>query len=219
MTVEDAVELLDQHAQKGLFKQQHPDQWALGFVHNVASYTRKGAPLSTEQARIVLALTSRVRAYLLNDNVCPSVLNALTRRPTYRQQPYISTVTPREVRHLGDNLLGFRFKRNDAVLADLKWACGGLEQFGMQVLWFDRTYKVWIAPVTRQTINPLMEVIGKHRFQFDDALATYLASATNVEGLPTAVVTDREQGLIAAQVYDDEVSAFFLGEILGGVPA
>lgn len=219
MTVEDAVEILDQHAKHGLFTSHHTDEWARGFVHNVASYTRRGAPLSTMQARIVLNLLKRVKQFLVDAGANCETIDRTLGRPTYRQEPYTSTPTPREVRHVGDNLLGFRFKRNDAVLLDLRAACDGLGTLGTQTLWFDRTYKVWIAPVTRNTIKPLMDVIGKHRFAFDDAVAAYLACADTVRGLPAAVVTDRQQGVIAAQVYDDEITAFFIGTVLGGEPA
>lgn len=215
MTVEDAVELMALHITKGLFVQHLKDDWAAKFVVNVAAYTSERKPLSTEQAKIVLKLLKRVESYLIENGESMSGLAALLRNPAYRQEPYPSANVPREVRFLGDNMLGFRFKKNDTIVADLK-ALKAIQDFSFNDLWFHREHRLWVIPVTRDSIHEIMALIARHRFDFDDMVAEYLTVAQNNAQRPSAFVADMEMGVIAAQVYDNEVVAWFTRNVLGG---
>ncbi len=215
MTVEDAVELMAEHVGSGLFVSKMRDEWAAKFVVNVAEYSRSNKPLSTEQVRIVLKVFKRVEAYFLEQGLCASETASLFRNPTCRQEPYPSANVPREVRFLGDNVLGFRFKKNDTIVADLK-ALKSIQDFSFNDLWFHREHRLWLVPVTRDSIHEIMALISRHRFDFDDMVAEYLTVAQNSAKRPSAFVADMEMGVIAAQVYDNEVVAWFTRNVLGG---
>lgn len=217
MTVEDAIERMAALTLTGLFVEQRVDSWAYGFVMNVAEYTQKGKPLSTEQSRIILRLVQRVRDVLQNDGTPSEDIDRLIARPSYRQPPYPSANVPREVRHLGGNLVGFRFKRNDAILRDIIELRRGLD-LGLTEQWFHRTHRLWVVPVTRETLSGVMQIIADHRFSFDDDLLAYLTDASNAHGAIPAFDADREVGLIVGRVPDNEVIAWWVSDVLGGQP-
>lgn len=218
MTVEDAIERLAACTEKGLFTIDQPDSWAHGFVTNVAGYTGSGKPLSTEQSRIILRLVKRARAFLvIRDGVSGTEIDQLLATPCYRQTPYPSANIPREVRYLGDGLLGFRFKRNDSILRDITELRRGLD-LGLTPHWFHRTYRIWVVAVTRETLEGVMQVIAQHRFSFDDGVVQFLTEASNSLGVAPAFDADPESGFIAGRVYDNEVVAWWIKDVLGGQP-
>lgn len=217
MTVEDAIELLAEKVYRGLYTVSNPDEWAYKFVLNVAQYTGTGKPLSTEQSRIILKLIRREQEWLVQRGTCPAELASLLRVPTYRQPPYPSANVPREVRFLGGNLLGFRFKRNDAIVQALRMTQGP-EDLRLTEIWFHREHRLWVVPVTRESLDSVMRVISEHRFDFDDGVAEYLMLCTNNRERPTAVMVDRDLGVIAGQVYNCEFTAWWMQHVVGGEP-
>jgi hypothetical protein len=216
MTVEEAIELLEQHVIRGLFTVHGNDSWAYDFVLNVSNYTRTGRPLSTEQSKIILNLVHRARSFLVDNGVDAAEIDALIRNPTHRQTPYPSANVPREVRFLGGNLLGFRFKRNDIIKRDIEGLGHGRPRF--QTIWFHREYRLTVVPVTGENLFEAMDVIRDHRFDFDDSVAEFLTCCENNRGRASAFVADRGLGITAAQVYDSELMAWWVGDVLGGTP-
>jgi hypothetical protein len=217
MTVEDGVLLLAAHVGEGLFVTQQNDTWAAAFVKNVAAYVMNGKALSTEQGRIILKLMTRVQDHLIEAGVDADDLRVTLAFPRYRQPPYPSANVPREVRYLGDNFLGFRFKRNDAISSDLK-AMVRDQDFLFDEIWFHPEHRVWVVPINRDTIEEAMGAIKRHRFQFDDAVAAYLADALDARNGRSNVSTDRDLGLMAAQVKDNEMLAWIVRDVLMGQP-
>jgi hypothetical protein len=220
MTVEDGVALLAECVDGGLYVDCARDDWAVKFVRNVATHVSAGKALSTEQARIILNLLRRSR----NEFVLRSIvgvrgvdLDRLLKAPTYRQPPYASANVPREVRYLGDNCLGFRFKRDDTISSDLK-ALVRDQDFGFEDIWFHPMHRLWVVPINRDTIAEAMALISRHRFSFDDGVADFLAAASDATGQPSSVSTDPELGLTAVQVRDNEVAAWIVASVLRGQP-
>ncbi|RYD62529.1 MAG: hypothetical protein EOP83_14365 [Verrucomicrobiaceae bacterium] len=215
MTVEDGIELLAAHVKRGLFVETMVDAWAAQFAANVASYSLKSKPLSTEQSRIIVKLLIRTRDYLVGVGESSTALDSLIASPSYRQTPYPSANVPREVRFLGDNLLGFRFKRNDTIVADLNELRRGLDLY-LTEQWFHRGHRLWVVPVTRDTLDGIMLVISQHRFQFDETVAQYLTEASNARGQHPAFLPAPDLNVIAGTVPDNEVVAWWVRDVLGG---
>lgn len=218
MTVEDGVLLLADRVHAGLFVSHRVDRWAAAFVTNVASYVRADKPLSTEQSRIILRLIARVRDDLVEQaGAEPATIDWLIAHPSYRQPPHQSANVPREVRYLGEGFLGFRFKRNDAVSADLK-AMVRDQDFPFEDIWFHLNHRIWVVPVNRDTLIEIVDVIDRHRFACDAEVSAYLARAADALGDRSSASTDREIGVIAVQVRDNEMVSWLLRDVLRGEP-
>ncbi|RYD61157.1 MAG: hypothetical protein EOP83_17695 [Verrucomicrobiaceae bacterium] len=215
MTVEDAIEVLAHHVNRGLFTITHEDSWAFKFVQNVSAYTRQDKPLSTEQSRIILRVVRKNRAYLIEHGTDAEAIDALLAKPTYRNEPYPSANVPREVRHLGDNLLGFRFKRNDEISQALQ-ALMAYRPFKLDNIWFHRDHRLWVVPITRWNLTDAMNVIRDHRFGFDEGVTEYLTACENNRGRPAEFIGDASMGIIAGQVYDCEIIAWWARNVVGG---
>lgn len=223
MKVEDGLELLAALLKIDDFGIQFDDaiateqNWDFRFVTNVASYIRKDKPLSTEQSKIVLKMLRRFEKKLVNKGLIEAdKLRNLIEFPSYRQPPYTSASVPREVRYIGDNCLAFRFKMNDVIKNDIKRlrpkGTGFIEKYN----WFHSQHRVWVVPVTRDTIKPVQELISKHRFDFDDAVVEYLVRASNSADQPTGFAYDPEINLISAEVGDNELIAWWVQTVLKG---
>ena len=218
MTVEDAIEIMANKVSRGLYILERKDDWAAKFVRNVSDYTRTAKPLSTEQSRIILKLIRREKEYLVNHGVDARELNSILLSPEYRQTPYPSANVPREVRFLGGHFLGFRFKRNDEIVAAIQ-ATMPRDDLRLTDIWFHRAHRLWVVPVTRENLDGLMRVIREHRFSIDDDVVEYLTLCENNRKRAPAYVADRDLGVIAGQIYDCEFTAWWTEHVLGGTVA
>jgi predicted nucleic acid-binding protein len=223
MKVEDGLELLAKLLKVDDYGIQFVDavsteqNWDLRFVTNVVAYIRKDKPLSTEQSKIVLKMLKRFeRKMVVAELVEEQKIRNLIEFPTYRHTPYTSASVPREVRYIGDNCLAFRFKMNDVIKNDIKRlrpkGTGMIEKYN----WFHSQHRVWVVPVTRDTIKPVQELISKHRFGFDDEVVEYLVRASNSLDQPAGFAVDPEVGLISAEVGDNELIAWWVQNVLNG---
>lgn len=226
MTVEDLLERIADHLMVGASLSFNPlswhpmgtrrvGDWNTNFVQNVHAYVQNGHPLSTEQARIVLRLGVRYEADLIGAKLLePGMVASLVAAPVYRRPPYQSANVPREVRYLGGNLLGFRFKFNDMIRDDIKKLKGRDTPFDDAPYWFYPDHKLWVVAVTRATLNGVQDIIAHHRFSFDDEVVRFLADCTNVEGLGTVVQMD--DTAMAAVVCDDEYIGWWMANVING---
>jgi hypothetical protein len=111
--------------------------------------------------------------------------------------------------------LGFRFKRNDAITGALNGLMND-RPYRFYNLWFHREYRVWVVPITRHNLAKAMDVICEHRFAFDDGVAEFLAACESNKGRPASFTASTELNVIAGQVYDCEVLAWWTRNVLGG---
>lgn len=217
MHVEDALEnlLILKHA-KGLFTRVQKDDWKADFIENVAAYTRSGKPLSTMQSKMVLQIIQQVATVICEPSFGAKMfdvdaVNELIRNPTHRLIPYPSADIPREVRWLGDNKLGFRFKKNPTIVHDIKAV--GKNAWGAP--WFHRLYRVWIVPVTEKTLEPILDTIREHGFIMDDQTKTYLETAVEQSKEKSAVLYDEELGLFVAQINNNDLASWWMEMVVG----
>lgn len=193
------------------------DAWFDKFVSNVYAWAvLQNKPLTTEQARITLRIIHKTRKVCVENGwATEDEIEKLIQRPRYRNAPTQSANIPREVRYLGDNLVGFRFKRNDLIMQDLKCM---VDSSGEGVAKWDWVARLWVVPVIRTTIHKIMDCIRDHRFGFDDDLADYLAFSTNAEDEASHFVLDPDSGKIIAVVNDNEIVAGWTATALRGQP-
>lgn len=227
MTVEDIVEAMGELVSYGsLFIETQPDPWAANFITNVANYVGAKRPLSTEQARIVLKLAHRIEPVFAEvvkrTRYYPKALShaefrSILEAPSYRQPTYQSANIPKEARYLGDNKIGFRFKRNDQIINDIKAlkARSG-STLGTDPPWFNREFRLWVVSVSSVTLDAIVTIINKHRFHVDDALIDYLALCADSRARFSALVYDPSLDVMALQVNDNSLLGWWAKNVARG---
>jgi hypothetical protein len=188
-----------------------PDLWFRNFIENVSRWSGQDKPLTTEQAKIVLKLLAKTRAYFISEGVPAENIDDLMANPQYRNQPTLSAVIPREVRWAGDNILAFRFKRNDIILNDLK----AITQINplVEPIW-DTFWRLWTIPVFVNTVDATIGVIGKHRFGLDDDVELFLARVADEAGIGSAFVLDNDR--VIYEINDQPLLRAWVEGPLGG---
>ncbi len=186
------------------------DDWTKKFVLSLHGSVQGGRALSTKQASAFLNVVRRLKKSMGGPvgGFSEELLERFLASPRYRQQPYQSTAVAKEVRYLGDNKLGFRFPRIDEIMSDIK----ALSNRGRDATWkdfnratFNRQFRMWVVPVTRDTYQSVMKIIGKHDFAYDDAVAEFLTLAENSKFQPSTFVLDPDTGKIVANICDNAI--------------
>lgn len=156
--------------------------WDRRFIGDVAEHVANGAAISTAQSAIVLKLIERYRILITDRGHLDSEIAQLLLFPQYSKPPYQSDVLPREVRWAGDNKLVFRCKYNQGVIEDIK-RLKGTNYFLPRgfPLWHKDT-KLWVIDVNSGNHEKVMDVIKRHKFAFDDAVAQFFLDIENGKG-------------------------------------
>lgn len=150
------------------------DAWAKGFVNSVHKWVSTDRALTTEQAKVVLRLFAKFRHVLIDSGyTTEEQATLLIARPRYRLPVTPSRNVPREVRYLGQNRLGFRFKFNDDIKGFIEKKINSAIICGEEAE-FDWHSHLWIVPVNRATIEQVIELIGFFNFAFDGAVEDLL---------------------------------------------
>lgn len=212
--IEDLLVMLDLARFDDNFRKVLPDPWYEKFISNVSGHVARDKPLSTEQARIVLRVCDRARSLLLASDIDPDTLDDLLQRPVYRRTPYPSSNVPREVRWVGDDKLAFRFKRNDVTVEALKKL---VKRHNMvDVPRFDRTLNAWIVAVNRHSFDSIFDIIGHHRFSYDEGVEAFLAACEEARGGVSEAIIENDE--IQVRVRDDDFLGTWLIGIEDGTP-
>lgn len=158
--------------------------WDRRFISDVSFHTRSGKPISTAQGTLALKLIQRYRNELTHSTFADYQLEALLNTPHYRHTPHESTNFSREVRWIGDSKLAFRCKYNPSVGDDIKkLRTSGIHMVNSNIRGtgpkFVKDHKLWVVTVDTQNIERVMELIRRHCFKFDDAVAEFLTEVSN----------------------------------------
>jgi hypothetical protein len=209
MFIEDIVLVLEQTLTDSTLRYS---LWERSFLTSVAGWVRANRPLSVKQAETLHHLITSHTTTLVRRLGQPAVTAALD-TPTYRHPLFESHRVPREVRHLGDNLLGFRFKLDQDIKSQLRHL---YDPHGRRALnAFDWRRKLWIVPVTARNLRDIRAFIAQHGFAADRALLAYLDTAAETQGRPAVGVLANE--IILLTVPDNALLAAWASEIGGGV--
>lgn len=203
------------------------DEWHRSFISNIGRYIDANKSLSTKQSNTILKLIGKVLPYLIKNGWITDLdLNQMLTEPQFRHPLYESTNVPKEVRHIGDNLLAFRCKNSDVVrnkikalgyprLTESRPAITDSSVMGVLPVRFDWLYKVWIVRVHRFNVADVHALIETERFNVDHATAHYLHLVRHSFNQPSlfAVADD----IIVGNVCDDAILAGWVTEVAGGV--
>jgi len=213
--IEDALKLIaDSYWKYNRLGNQSTGDWHVSFIQNVSDHVSRGKPLSTEQSKIVIKILSKMKHFLVSaGDVSEQAIDDLIQNPKYRQQPYQSANIRKEVRYLGANLIGFRFKFNDVIMRDIR-AISDVQQ-GAFSPWFDRDFRIWVVPISRYSLEKVREIISKHRFEMDTNARDYLALCACSKDKPSTVVYDSETTSFILNVCDDDVFVAWANNVVG----
>jgi hypothetical protein len=198
------------------------NDWDRDFLTSVASQVAASRRLSTNQGATLLKLIGRLRHPLIRHGMATDDdLDQMLRYPEYRQPLYPSVVVRREVRYLGDNILGFRFKANEMMAASIR-------AFGVppttEVCYntallprprFDWDHRLWLVPVLRHNVAAIIAFVHEYRFDIDGATLAYLRLARNSRDQSSAFAITND--VILANVCDDPFLAGWITEVSGGL--
>lgn len=226
-TVEHALGVLHsfRNGKYAEFQRMFKDKWYSDFIESVTGHVVYGKALSTYQASTVLKLLKRAEPMLVEHGyVQDGQITKLISYPIYNKMPYESSNMPREVRYVGDNMLAFRFKFNDTLIKEfssLRMKSGHVINGGPRKptsdnAFFHKTLRLWFVRVNRDTIQSIMSIIKRYRFDFDDATVDYLALAENSKSEESTFVYDPESEMIVANVCDNEIISMWVSTILNG---
>jgi hypothetical protein len=209
MFIEDIVLVLEQSVADPAV---HYGAWERSFLTSVADWVREDRPLSFKQAeKLQHVIASHATA--LVRHLGESAVIAAIDTPSYRHPLFESQRVPREVRHLGDNLLGFRFKLDLDVKNNLRHLYDPHGRRGATA--FDWQRKLWIVPVTTRNARDIRSFIVRHGFATDPALRAYLDTVDEAQGQPASAALANE--IILLTVPDNGLLAAWASEIAGGV--
>lgn len=200
-------------------------EWHRNFTRNVAFHIQAGNQLSSNQSKTILKLIAKVRHYLVaygmatDDDIAGMLFH-----PEHRRPLYASVEIQREVRHLGDNMLGFRFKQNDLIRQRIK-ALGEPALHSAPTVKldlveqprFDWPTRIWIVPLYRHNIEAVFDLIRDYRFGVDTPTSTYLKLAAASLDQPSRFTYNHEHDLIQATVCDNPLLAGWVTEVAEGL--
>lgn len=224
MFVEDAIAdfaLRVNNAEDDLGAVLRADAWTRKFVLDLYRQTAEQKPLSTQQAKYFLKVVLKYReTMLINEIGLTSVqIDTLISYPRFRREPYQSSYVPNEVRYLGDNKLGFRFKPArqtlDAIKA-LRDREGATPWSDASSPRFDGKNKIWVVPVTSTNLKRVMSIILRYEFKMDTDVVNYLELCEHSFRKPSTFVLDPKNGNIIVNICDDETLGAWVHHVLNG---
>lgn len=137
-----------------------------------------GRSLTTEQAKIVLKLIPTFKDDLVKEKRATAEdLDRLYANPRYAKPLVPSSNVPREVRLSNEQII-FRFKKNDIIKMDLT-ETQALDAPVIESLMWDWINKCYSLRVTPRNSTALVDIITKHKFDFDDVVIETLTTAIN----------------------------------------
>lgn len=184
--------------------------WQINFLEDI--YDRYSAgrlkALSSKQINIMVQIFEKIYAEL-DPMFHTGILRRILNNPQTRLLRYDSFDIPSEVRYLGDDMLGFRFKMNPKIKEDIKEAIGynDKEETG-----YNDYYKIWIIKVNSHNLDKVTNIIRDHEFHFDDTVVEFLVEISNDKLSPfTFEVKD---AYIIADIRNNKFMKFWLSNIL-----
>lgn len=180
-------------------------QQALGaadrkFVRSVSRRAEKGEALTTRQGWAFLNIMRKNPIYA-EISMKKEVFDDILRHPQWKI-PLVPSVELRsEVRHLGDNLIGFRCSISKAE-AEFT-ALNAIYSNGMRI----------VALRNASDLSAVIEFIGRWGFQMDRETEQFLAEALKFSDTPTKIVLADDQ--IVIDVPNEHVFAQFALHVLG----
>lgn len=217
LTVEDCLRELNLLTYKPVAQSgqafQITNTWDRRFVEDVAGHIAAGQSISTAQGELAIKLIQRYRDHLIVAGFQPAAVDSLIQAPVYARTPYQSVNLPREVRYAGNNKLVFRCKFNGGVVEDIKRLKGTNCFTDVIYPHYNREHRLWIVDVNSDNWEKVMDIIKRHRFEFDETVTEYFLEVANSFGEKSSATATQDSIEIVAR--NDE----FLASWIAGIEA
>ncbi len=188
-------------------------EWDEKFVNSIKTQIERDKGLSTKQIKTFQNIVGNYKKSLIAEGFSNHVIEEILLRPRYRNDPYQSINLPNEVRYLGDNKLGFRFKPTPELIALIKNTRKPVTSKIKPV--FNRKLKIWVLSITPANFSSIMDLVS--HFEYDDAVLEYLTLCENSKQEKSTFFIEGDEILanISNNIYlDCWVRNMLYGEIL-----
>lgn len=194
------------------------DQWRANFIGSVHYQVQTNRQLSTSQGATIVQIASAYKTSMAEILKIPiSDITQAIASPKFKNQPYISSVIPREVRYLGSNKLAFRYKNDQSISYDIK-ACRPDNWFhDAHKPKFYNEYKIWIVPVSESNLEKIQTIIRQYKFDFDNEVLEYLTLCTNSINAKSTFILDAGTNIIYANICNNPMLEYAITNIMNGV--
>ena len=197
------------------------DDWGRKFVESLNENVSMGRALSTRQGEFFISLVKRHRDAIVTGGCGYSSLDLdkIILSPAYRQEPYESVRVETEVRYLGDNKLGFRFKRTDAIKEAIKRIRLGTKETNWRTdlePFYEFKHRMWVIPVTSVNYKQVWNLITRYGFAFDDEVAGFLDLCEASVNQPPSAVLDEESDRIIVNICDNDALGAWMDNVMLG---
>jgi hypothetical protein len=173
------------------------------FIRSVGKRVEYGNALTTRQAWAFAAIARKTEHYREIGMKRDQFFEMLA-KPMWRK-PLIPSVELRsEVRHLGDNMLGFRTSNGRTEI-----------EFATIRAQYSKGMKI-VAIENKAQMNAVIEFIGKWGFEMDRATEEFLAHTMEHEATPTRVIVEGK--VVFIDVPNQHVFSQFAKHVLGADP-
>lgn len=171
------------------------------FVRSINRRVEKGTALTTRQGYAFLNVLRHTKDIHKDIGMKKEALEAMMAAPQWRF-PLVPSVELRsEVRHIGDNMLGFRCSNSKAEVEFT--AMKAVYSNGMRIVAIDN----------HANLNAVIEFIGKWGFQMDVATERFLADCMTHSSAPARVIVEGPNLIIDCP--NHSVFAQFCQHVLG----
>lgn len=199
-------------------------EWAANFVVSLYGQISSSGTLSTRQVEFFMS--SVVEPYglaFVNKGILQEhELESLRQEKRCRNNPYESVVVTPEIRHLGNNLLGFRFKATHNKGESMRNHIRGLSGSSTNTRsWeedtrprFSRRFRMWVVPVTTDNFKKVMRMVTDSGFGIDESVIDFFDTCMQSANKASTVVAHEDKIII--NVKDNDVLYAWAKNVFGG---
>ena len=175
------------------------------FLSSIYVQLHSGRTLTTRQGYAICNVMKKI-AYQPNFKQFnldkTDLLNAISEK-RWKTPLRVSVTKRKEARYLGDNIVALSLNSSPDIKTDLK---------PLKPFWYDDLY---IITVTRTTIEPLIDFLGRYGLEIDQPLEDYLALCLGSKKQISHFIAVQDGAAI--NICDDELLANYVLHMCGGV--
>lgn len=180
--------------------------WDLGYK------VKNGHTFSSKQATLLVKILSKYKLYISTLGFDSYSLDNILQSPNYKNQPYESKTTKREVRYLGDNLIAFRFLYNPQIIDELKKikATSSKGNDLESLFEFNGKHKIWLVEATKDNYQKIMKFIKSFSFYYEEDLEYFFLLCENTNNKNFSVNKIDDSNLYEIITINDRLLSFWL---------
>lgn len=217
MYIEDAIIRIATSTHVQIIDSKWPAEFTLSLYEQVGV----GNNLSTRQVEFFVSavLEPYGPAFVKKGVLQDQELQSLKTEKRCRNNPYESVIVTPEIRHLGNNLLGFRFKakhrKGEAMRNHMRTLSTITKSWAREIRprWSYR-FRMWVVPVTSDNLKKVMRMVEDSGFGIDEGVIEFFETCSaNVNQPSTAVIHDDQ---LIINIKDNDILAAWAKNVFDG---